>query len=446
MNEIDKLSNNLYQMDGKFNNCRIDFDISQKNVARLSRIKGTCIETLNRVSETMELLTTAFVSRQNLSQNFSNQLFLSRKTMKNLETIITSKEEQINQLIKENQRLNDQIGKLNSSLSNITDDKQVLQNQLGHIQKDMDGLKSNTSRLMGENQGLEKVLNVKAELEGHKIEAAEKVLDLASKKGVKKIKIITDDEDLEDEDTSSNESVENDTKEIEKVVEKNIRKMAKNNKDKLKPILDVLSKTPSEVPDSETTLKENQGDRDGSSNDPTERKAVKSMMSEKSSNLLKENKMVTANQTFSISNNVKRNKTLVDSQSSQKENSSIEEAETPFVFKFNQFTAQNTTEPSNFTTPSLLPQVNHSADDNTRKQASIDSAMENTKNEIKKLKKFGEILKNASIEQKSNNADEENKNLLDEKGNTKNEAKMTAKQASHQIAKIVKELPNLVKV
>ena len=88
--------------------------------------------------------------------------------------IITSKEEQINQLIKENQRLNDQIGKLNSSLSNITDDKQVLQNQLGHIQKDMDGLKSNTSRLMGENQGLEKVLNVKAELEGHKIEAAEK--------------------------------------------------------------------------------------------------------------------------------------------------------------------------------------------------------------------------------------------------------------------------------
>ena len=72
--------------------------------------------------------------------------------------------------------------------------------------------------------------------------------------------------------------------------------------------------------------------------------------------------------------------------------------------------------------------------------------MENTKNEIKKLKKFGEILKNASIEQKSNNADGENKNLLDEKGNTKNEAKMTAKQASHQIAKIVKELPNLVKV
>ena len=379
-------------MDGKFNNCRTDFDISRKNVARLSRIKGTCIETLNRVSETMELLTAAFVSKQNLSQNFSDQLFLSRKTMKNLETIITSKEEQINQLIKENQRLNDQIGKLNSSLSNITDDKQVLQNQLGHIQKDMDGLKSNTSRLMGENQGLEKVLNVKAELEGHKIEAAEKVLDLASKKGVKKIKIITDDEDLDDEDTSSNESVENDTKEIEKVVEKNIRKMAKNNKDKLKPILDVLSKTPSKVPDSETTLKENKGDRDGSSNESTERKAVKSMMSDKSSNLLQENKIVTANQTFSISNNVKRNKSLVDFQSSQKENSSIEEAEAPFVFKFNQFTAQNTTELSNPTTPSLFPQVNHSADDNTKKQASIDSAMENTKNEIKKLKKFGEIF------------------------------------------------------
>merc|ERR1712141_490345 len=69
VNEIDKFSNNLYQMDEKFNNCRIDFDISQNNVARLSRIKGTCIETLNRVSETMELLTTAFVSRQNLSQN-----------------------------------------------------------------------------------------------------------------------------------------------------------------------------------------------------------------------------------------------------------------------------------------------------------------------------------------------------------------------------------------
>ena len=43
----------------------------------------------------------------------------------------------------------------------------------------MDGLKSNTSRLLGENAGLEKVLNVKAELEDHKVEAAEKVLDLA---------------------------------------------------------------------------------------------------------------------------------------------------------------------------------------------------------------------------------------------------------------------------
>ena len=222
--------------------------------------------------------------------------------------------------------------------------------------------------------------------------------------------------------------------------------MAKNNKDKLKPILDVLSKTPSDMPDSETTLKENKGDRDGSSNESTKRKEVKSMMSDKSSNLLQKNKIVTANQTFSISNNVKRNNSLVDSQSSQKENSSIEEAETPFVFKFNQFTAQNTSQPSQFTTPSLLPQVNHDVDENTSKQANIDSAMENTKNEIKKLKKFGEILKNASIEQKSNNADEENKNLLDEKGNAKNEAKMTAKQASHQIAKIVKELPNLVKV
>ena len=142
---------------------------------------------------------------------------------------------------------------------------------------------------------------------------------------------------------------------------------------------------------------------------------------------------------------MKRNESLVDSQLSKKENSSIGEADTPFVFKFNQFTAQKTTAPSNFTTPSLLPQVNHSADDTTRKQTSIDSAMENTKNEIKKLKKFGEILKNASIEQKSNKADEEKKILLDEKGNAKNEAEMTAKQASHQIAKIVKELPNLVK-
>ena len=165
---------------------------------------------------------------------------------------MSTQEDAMNKLRDENNELREKIRKLNVSLDNVNGDNQNLQSKLGIIQQDMDGLKSNTSRLLGENAGLEKVLNVKAELEDHKVEAAEKVLDLASKKGVKKIKIITEDEE---DENSSNETIEGVSNEIEKVVEKNIKKMTKENKDELKPILEVLSNVARPSTDSKLTQK-----------------------------------------------------------------------------------------------------------------------------------------------------------------------------------------------
>jgi len=130
----------------------------------------------------MELLSSAFVAKHNMSQNLSFQLSESLKNVQNLNVDLSTQEDAMNKLRGENNELKEQIRKLNVSLDNVNGDNQNLQSKLGIIQQDMDGLKSNTSRLLGENAGLEKVLNVKAELEDHKVEAAEKVLDLASKK------------------------------------------------------------------------------------------------------------------------------------------------------------------------------------------------------------------------------------------------------------------------
>ena len=61
--------------------------------------------------------------------------------------------------------LRGQVEELRQRLSNITHSKLDLEGQLGRVKTDLDGLKSNTSRLEGEKKGLEKVLEVKAEVE-----------------------------------------------------------------------------------------------------------------------------------------------------------------------------------------------------------------------------------------------------------------------------------------
>ena len=98
---------------------------------------------------------------------------------------LVNQKNETTQLQLENTKLKSQIMELQMRLSNLSGDKIVLQNQLGVIQQDMDGLKSNTSRLLGEKEGLQQVLKAKTKLEGHKIQAAKQVLDLASKSDIK---------------------------------------------------------------------------------------------------------------------------------------------------------------------------------------------------------------------------------------------------------------------
>ena len=439
-------------MDEKYTGCRSDLHTTQENIEHLSEVKGTCLETLKHVSETMELLSSAFSSKHSLSQNISFELAESRKAARIMKKDLSTREESLSQLKLENKELKNQIMKLNSSLTHVNGDKIVLEDKLGTIQQDMDGLKSNTSRLLGENAGLEKVLNVKAELEDHKIEAAEQVLDLASKKGIKKIKIITDDEDNE-EDSTSNETMENVTKEIEKVVEKNIRKMAKSDKEKLKPILDVLSKT--SMPSTKSSLKANDNLVDQLL-EPDEEKSEDSIKTKlkNGSQLLILKRPVHLKKHDKLSQKLgiefpeieKDNRTpnvikenVLDLQLSTTNNKSKDGEEQSSISK------NNATNLVLDTTSAPRIDVNEGPRVNNNKLDEIHAEMKNTKKKINKLQKFGEILKNASVEKSPNKVSGGGGDVFADKENNDHGA-INAKEASHQIAKIVKELPNLVKI
>ncbi len=78
---------------------------------------------------------------------------------------VDDKENLTQALVSQNRLLRGQVEELRQRLSNITHSKLDLEGQLGRVKTDLDGLKSNTSRLEGEKKGLEKVLEVKAEVE-----------------------------------------------------------------------------------------------------------------------------------------------------------------------------------------------------------------------------------------------------------------------------------------
>ena len=92
--------------------------------------------------------------KHNMSQNLSFQLSESLKNVQNLNVDLSTQEDAMNKLRDENNELREQIRQLNVSLDNVNGDNENLQSKLGIIQQDMDGLKSNTSRLLGENAGL----------------------------------------------------------------------------------------------------------------------------------------------------------------------------------------------------------------------------------------------------------------------------------------------------
>merc|ERR1712018_563630 len=158
VNEIDKLRLTVAKLDQKFNSCRSDVDAREQTISHLTDVRGTCLDTLKHVSETMELLSSAFVAKHNTSQNLSLQLSESLKDIQSLNDVLSKRDDTMHHLKVENKDLKDQISKLNVSLDNVNGDNQNLQSKLGIIQHDMDGLKSNTTRLLGENAGLEKVL------------------------------------------------------------------------------------------------------------------------------------------------------------------------------------------------------------------------------------------------------------------------------------------------
>ena len=87
-------------------------------------------------------------------------------------------------LLANNTGLLRQLKIINQRLVIALRDKKALKGQLGTIKHDVDGLKSNTSRLEGEKRGLQEVLKVKTKLEEEKIEEAKKVIDLATFTGI----------------------------------------------------------------------------------------------------------------------------------------------------------------------------------------------------------------------------------------------------------------------
>ena len=398
----------------------------------------------------MELLSSAFVSKHNTSQNLSLQLTESLRNIQSMNDALSKRNDSMEQLKVENKDLKDQIRKLNVSLDNVNGDNQNLQSKLGIIQHDMDGLKSNTSRLLGENAGLEKVLNVKAEFEDNKVEAAEKVLDLASKKGIKKIKIITEDEE---DDNFSNETVEEATKEIEEVVERNIRKMAKQNNEKLKPILDVLSK----VAESSTRSTLSQNDnifetlfstkRAGADTNFESEHATSTKLPESNpkGSLMEIKPTEDINimlQNGTVDKKSKSNKNELDIQLSSNYTDEKNNLLRPLTPR------SNVNASSIVPTPSATPKLENGRrtnDNNENKLAEINMAMKNTKKAIKKLKQFGKILKEVDVEKESKEETGGGGIEFEDTENNDHGA-INAKEASHQIAKIVKELPNLVKI
>ena len=445
INEINKLTTTVAKMDQIYNSCRSDLNISQEHIVRLSETKGKCLYTLKHVSQTMELLSSAFLLKHNMSQNVTMQLAHSRKASKNLRNNILIREEFVTQLQLENNRLKDKVLKLNLSLSNVNGDNRVLQNQLGVIQQDVDGLKSNTTRLLGENAGLEKVLHAKKELEDHKIEAAEKVIDLASNKNIKKIKIITAKDETEDDD-ESNETIEDETKEIEKIVEKNIRKMTKRNKEKLKPILEAFSK--SSVAIAKPSLKDN--NESGDKSFESEEGLLAGHTNTKPKNTSHISLMDALPFIIGHGTSPEQRKRIPDT-SRNSPNSQF--GKSPNKPKENVKSLVELKNNSNVhsLTSTLLPFETTNINDNTHVDQNnildtdIQTAMINTKKKIKKLKQFGQILKNATAKNKSKNVGGGSGKVF---GDTESNIHgiIDAKEASHQIAKLVKELPNLVKL
>ena len=87
---------------------------------------------------------------------------------------------------------------------------------------------------------------------------------------------------------------------------------------------------------------------------------------------------------------------------------------------------------------------NQIVDQNNVSNTELNAAMINTKKKIMKLKRFGQILKNATVEKKPKHIAEGGGQVFSETEDNIHGI-IDAKEASHKIAKIVKELPNLIK-
>ena len=105
LNDIENLEKTVANMDEKYTGCRSDLHTTQENIAHLSEVKGTCLETLKHVSETMELLSSAFSSKHSLSQNISFELAESRKAARIMKKDLSTREESLSQLKLENKEL-----------------------------------------------------------------------------------------------------------------------------------------------------------------------------------------------------------------------------------------------------------------------------------------------------------------------------------------------------
>lgn len=157
----------------------------------------------------------------------------TKKDFQAVQQLVDNKDNMTRFLISQNAFLRGELEKLDWQLNNVTSSKLDLEGQLGKVKTDLDGLKSNTSRLEGEKKGLEKVLEVKGVVDDDVLtENSKKTRKDFLKKQKKKLKLRHEDESEEEEE--QNESSKSglkdiEKKSIEKIVKEHIEKLGLNN-------------------------------------------------------------------------------------------------------------------------------------------------------------------------------------------------------------------------
>ena len=157
LEQIDHLKVTRSKLSLQTNSCIAERAERIRRLHTLELYRTKCRKTLGRASSTLAALNDAFRVQWRKSESSAaaaNNSCWSR--LNDLRRDSTSKLELAKTLIAQN-------AYLKQELERVTDAKVRLEGEVQRVKSDLDGLKSNTSRLEGEKKGLEKVLESKVE-------------------------------------------------------------------------------------------------------------------------------------------------------------------------------------------------------------------------------------------------------------------------------------------